>query len=531
MQYLTGDFIEGADLKEQDTSLAIKPEVVALIYRAFNTVTQGIAIYNDALQLEIWNPCYAEMDISHKAALHHGAELYSLYLEFARAGVFGLGDLSQLAQQNVEALSGEEPYWTDLMNIPSTGRSVRIRRYLLPEAGLCFTFDDVTDEIRIEAQLRQTQKMNAIGKLTGGVAHDINNMLAIVTGSLELALDQVQDKSVRRLINTALDASDRGANLTQRLLAFARKQALRPEPVDPHRLLPGLLDMLHKMLGENIGLALQVECENWLCEVDPNQLETAIVNLIVNARDAMPDGGQIRIEASHIWVDDEAAQDIGLPKADYITISILDNGEGMEPMVLERAFEPFFTTKDVGQGTGLGLSMVHGFVKQSGGCARILSEKEKGTAVIMYLPAVKPCFNSSEVVEPPLSVDEREKQVVLLVEDDPVLLEVITVQVQLLGYAVLAAADGERALDCLRENTEIKLLLTDVMLSGGMNGRELSEQAVQIRKDLQVVFMSGYSDDVLTHENSLDTDLILLQKPFKQQQLAEALNYAVERGG
>ena len=412
------------------------------------------------------------------------------------------------------------------MNVPSTGRTVRIKRFLLPDDGQCITFDDVTDEIRTEAQLRQTQKMNAIGKLTGGVAHDINNMLAIVTGSLELALDQVADDGVKKLINTALDASDRGASLTQRLLSFARKQALKPELVELHQLLSGLMDMLRKMLGENVDVALQAECGQWSCEVDPNQLETAIVNLVVNARDAMPAGGQISIEAGYRYLDEEAGQAAELPAGDYIAIQVADNGSGIEPMILERVFEPFFTTKDVGQGTGLGLSMVHGFVKQSGGCVWITSEMGQGTTVNMLLPAIASGFTEQEKAESVSSPAQGDRETILMVEDDPALREVITVQLQLLGYRVVAVSSAQAALDVLHNGDRIELLLTDVILPGGMNGRELSRQAVQVRNGLPVVFMSGYSDDALIHNERLDEGLILLQKPFKQVQLASALKSA-----
>lgn len=507
-----------------------RAETSALMQSAFDTVTQGIVIYNNALQLERWNPSFAAMKISEQAALFPGAELQCLYLEFARAGVFGLGDHQQLAQQQVAEIYQYGDVWTGLMNIPSTGRTVRIKRFLLPDKSLCITFDDVTDEIRIEAQLRQTQKMNALGKLTGGVAHDINNMLAIVTGSLELALDRVSDDETKQLINTALDASDRGAGLTQRLLSFARKQTLKPESIEPEALLSGLLDMLRKMLSENIVINLQVNCTGWHCEVDPNQLETAIVNLVVNARDAMPDGGQIDIEACYAHFDSDAAKAAELPVGDYIHILVKDNGQGIDPMALERVFEPFFTTKDVGQGTGLGLSMVQGFVKQSGGCIRLVSEVGQGTTARIYLPAVRSEVHVEREI-PELSVAAGNRQRVLLVEDDPVLREVISVQLQILGFIVMVAETAQEALEMLCEEPSVSLMLTDVMLPGGMNGRQLSEQAGQIREGLAVVFMSGYSDDLLMENDRLDDNLILLQKPFKQAQLAGALNQALAEQG
>lgn len=509
----------------ESAELSAGTEALALMHTAFNTVSQGIVIYNHDFKLEQWNPSFATMKIADRSGLYRGAELCRLYLEFAKAGVFGLGDHKQLAQQQVDGLLDQDALWTGLMNIPSTGRTVRIKRFILPDNGICITFDDVTDEARIEAQLRQTQKMNAVGKLTGGVAHDINNMLAIVTGSLELALDKVTDDSLRQLINTALDASDRGAGLTQRLLSFARKQALKPESIAPQALLSGLLEMLRKMLGENISVGLQVDCDDWRCEVDPNQLETAIVNLVVNARDAMPAGGQIDIEARYEHLGDEAAQAVELAVGDYIQILVRDNGQGIDPMTLERVFEPFFTTKDVGQGTGLGLSMVHGFVKQSHGCIRMVSDPGVGTAVKMYLPAVYAAMQAKPAV-PEAVIVEHTRDTVLLVEDDAVLREVIAVQLGILGFAVLVAGNGQDALELLASQSEVQVLLTDVMLPGGINGRQLSEQALEIQPSLSVVFMSGYSDDLLMENDRLDDDLILLQKPFKQAQLAQALNRA-----
>ena len=343
---------------------------------------QGITIYDQDLRLVAWNNRYYEMDIESAENMHYGAYLFDLYVNLAKKGIFGSGDPNELAERHIEAIRNGPLIEYELLTPPS-GKLIQIHRFRLPNGGICATFTDVTKEVRKEEQLRQSAKMDALGRLTGGVAHDFNNILAVVIGNLKLALNEIEDKELLRYINHSLDAANRGAKLTDRLLAFARKQPLSPEKTNLATLLSSLHAMLQQLMGEEIDIELNCDPEIWLCEVDRNQLENVIVNLVVNARDAMSEGGKLIIEVSNNIVGADARE---LESGQYVRISVIDNGAGMEKEIVEKAFDPFFTTKETGRGTGLGLSMAHGFVKQSGGQIKISSVAGRGTAVNIYLP-------------------------------------------------------------------------------------------------------------------------------------------------
>ena len=486
----------------------------------FDTINQGITIYDSELRLVAWNELYTEMGITPPEHLYYGSYLIDAYIDFAKAGIFGPGEPRELAQQRIDGLRSGPLIKTELLSPPS-GRMIRINRFLLPNGGICATFNDVTEEIEIEAQLRQSQKMEAIGKLTGGVAHDVNNVLAIVTGNLELALDSIHDPDAIRLIRAALDASDRGAKLTHRLLAFARQQPLSPQATKAGVLLSGILDMLRKLLGEDIEVELVTDAGLWICEVDRNQLENVIVNLAVNARDAMKSGGKMTIEAANIRIDTVYAESVGIEPGQYVCISVTDTGCGMEKDVIDKAFDPFFTTKDVGRGTGLGLSMAHGFVKQSDGHIKIYSEVNEGTTIKIYLPRggeeIEEISTKGEMLEQ-FSTDD---EVILVVEDDSDLRSIVVSQLTALGYQALSAPDGIKGLEIIKQPQKIDLLLTDVVLPGGMSGRELSDQASEINPALPTVFMSGYTENAIIHHGRLDKGVKLLQKPFRKADLAK----------
>ena len=486
----------------------------------FDAIDEGIVIYDAALKLMVWNPAFAAMGIVPDEKLRAGSDILTLYQVLAAAGVFGKGDYQQLAQAQVESIDQYVEPQIELMHVPATGRAMRISRYVLADRSVCLTFNDVTEEIRIEAQLRQTQKMDAIGKLTGGVAHDINNILAVVTGSLELALDKVEDSAVQKLLRTAINASERGAKLTRPLLAFARQQALSPEVVALQELLSNLLDMLQKMLGEKITVALNVAPDLWLCEVDRHQLESVIVNLVVNARDAiLPDVGTITITAGNLHLDSHSQEEIPLASGKYIYIAVADDGCGIDPMSQEHVFEPFFTTKDVGQGTGLGLSMAHGFIEQSNGYINLSSELEQGTTFTLYLPAIS--YQVSNNIDPQVTLDvsANKQKTILVVEDNADLRAIVISQLENLGYQVLFAENGSDAIKVLRSRAVIDLLLTDIIMPDHLNGDELSTIAKTIREDLPVVFMSAYTDNILSKDNLKEGEVAFLQKPFRKSEL------------
>ena len=390
---------------------------------------------------------------------------------------------------------------------------------------------DMTDRKAAEEQLRQSQKLQAIGKLTGGVAHDFNNLLAVVSGNLELANEALGggNDHVRNLLEPARRAAERGSTLTRSLLSFARQQPLSPAVTDLNALVRDTTELLRRTLPANIRIEFSGAAGLWPCEVDPGQLQNALLNLVVNSRDAMPDGGRLMIETRNVRIKEEdAVASSELTPGQYVQLAVSDTGMGMPMNVVARAFEPFYTTKEVGQGTGLGLSMVYGFVMQSGGHITIDSKVGSGTTVKAYLPRwVGSAEQSSShaVHDAPLS----QREVVLVVEDDGDMRFVVVTMLRSLGYDVREASSGPKALDALDAQPEIALLLTDVMLSGSMNGRRLAEEARSRRPDIRVLYMSGYTEDAITHQGRLDPGVHYIQKPFRKLDLAAKILEALDK--
>ena len=390
---------------------------------------------------------------------------------------------------------------------------------------------DLTEKRNIEAQLRQSQKMEAIGQLTGGIAHDFNNLLQVVTGSLEglqrragNLLLTPQGADMQRFIDNALRGADRAANLTRRLLAFSRRQTLDAKPTDIGKLVAGMSDLLRRTLGEGISIHAVNANDLWRVSVDANQLESALLNLAVNARDAMPSGGKLTIETANCRLDQAyTARFEGLEPGQFVMIAVSDTGMGMSREIIERAFEPFFTTKEVGHGTGLGLSQVYGFVKQSGGHVRVYSEVNEGTTIKLYLPRLGSDVAEHEQAEHRPTPQSRGGETILVVEDDEYVRTATSDMLGELGYRVVMAADGPSALQLVGEHPEIKLLFTDVGLPGGMNGRQLADAARATRPDLPVLFTTGYARNAIVHQGRLDPGIHLLSKPFTFAELADKL--------
>ncbi len=389
---------------------------------------------------------------------------------------------------------------------------------------------EVTERRRAEEALRQAQKMEAIGQLTGGVAHDFNNLLTIIVGSLETLQRQLRPggasgASLQAPLESAMRGAQRAASLTQRLLAFSRQQPLDPKPADLSRLVSGMSDLLRRTIGEQISIVTTLAAGLWRVNVDANQLETAIINLAVNARDAMPRGGELTIETANARLDEgfDFEQEKVLPGL-YVMLAVTDTGSGMSADTIARAFEPFFTTKDIGHGTGLGLSQVYGFVKQSGGHVKIDSEEGRGTSVKLYLPRLY--AEDAAVIPDPVAKVARPSsagEIILAVEDDPDVRAHTTGALRELGYQVLAAANGQMALGVLESRPDVDLLFTDVGLPGGMNGRQLAEAARRLRPQLKVLFTTGYARDAIVHDGRLDPGVQLLPKPFTFAGLSQKL--------
>lgn len=390
-----------------------------------------------------------------------------------------------------------------------------------------------------QEQLAASQKMEAVGQLSGGIAHDFNNLMMIVIGNLETAQRHAMTAGgaapkLDRAINNAMRGAQRAAALTSRLLAFSRRQSLNPKPIDVNKFLNGAAEFLQRSLGETIDIEAIGSAGMWHIKVDPNHLETALINLAVNARDAMPAGGKVTIEASNVFADEDYCRtNPEVVPGQYVMICVSDMGCGMSPDVLSHAFEPFFTTKEPGQGTGLGLSQVYGFVKQSGGHVKLYSELGHGTTVKIYLPRHASDDTSIGHDEEAIAYAPGQGECVetiLIVEDDADLRAYLSEVVRGLGYHVVAATRGEAALAILEQSTRIDLLLTDVVMPG-MNGRELGKHAQRIRPGLRVLYMTGYSRNAVLHHGRLDDTVAVLQKPITQAQLAARVRDMLDQNG
>ncbi len=393
------------------------------------------------------------------------------------------------------------------------------------------TARDVTAQRQAEEQLRQSQKMEAVGHLTGGMAHDFNNLLTVVLGNLDIALARTEGDT-RRMIENALRAGELGATLIQRLLAFSRRQTLAPRPLDANALILGLEDLLRRTLGEAIEIDLKLGSGLWPMLADRSQVESALINLAVNARDAMPEGGKLTIETANTHLDEVyASRNSDVTPGDYVMLAVTDTGSGMTPAVLARATEPFFTTKDVGEGSGLGLSMIYGFAKQSRGHMKIYSEVGLGTTVRLYLP--RPAGDTAETAMPAPAIvsNAAHGETILAVEDDAGVRSLVISQLADLGYRVIEAANGPQALAILESDRKIDLLFTDVVMPGGMTGRALAERALALRPSLKLLFTSGYTENTIAHHGRLEAGVHFLAKPYKLADLARKIREALADEG
>lgn len=382
---------------------------------------------------------------------------------------------------------------------------------------------DLTSRHKIEEELRQSQKMEAIGQLTGGLAHDFNNLLTVISGNLEMIENKISDERILVMLREAQSAAEDGAKLTGQLLAFGRKQPLNPKIVDVGQLVSGFSDLLRRTVGETIELRTVVTGSANEALVDASQLQNAILNLTLNARDAMPRGGRLSIEISRVKLDVDYAQMYAhVRTGDYVLISVTDTGEGMSSEVKQRAFEPFYTTKGVGSGTGLGLSMVYGFVKQSGGHIQLYSETGQGTSVRIFLPVIQYAGDATSVAGAP-APEKRAlpggSEVILAVEDDPRVRRVAVARLTDLGYTVIEAENGADALAKLRQYPEIALLFTDVVMPGGLTGDELAEIVRSERPEIKVLFTSGYAEPEIAGRQ-LAASGSWLKKPYTAKELA-----------
>jgi PAS domain S-box-containing protein len=393
---------------------------------------------------------------------------------------------------------------------------------------------DLSDRKHVEEALReserrlaQAQKMEAVGQLTGGIAHDFNNLLTIITGNLELVQDKLEREDLRVHVKKAMDAAELGAQLTSQLLSFARKRTQELQTIQLNELLLSVTDMLHRTLGEQVSLSKSLSPSLWDTLADPNQFQTAIVNLAVNGRDAMPNGGRIYIETRNTVLDPgQLGAELDVQPGEYVQLSISDTGTGMAPEVRERIFEPFFTTKEKGRGTGLGLSMVYGFVKQSGGHITVYSELGQGTTFNIYLPRSGREASPKQQSRATSTPAALQKGMVLVVEDDPGVRELTVSRLKAIGYKVIEAADGRKAGEILRSSEPVDLVFTDLVMPGGVSGLDVAALAREIRPGIKVLLTSGYAEDLVPSDPAL-AKLKILRKPYRQADLVAALREVV----
>lgn len=450
--------------------------------------------------------------------------------------LFPADEAESVVKANIAVLeSGRPRRFTDRkLTTPLGVRTVETRMVPVEDNGrtlLLAIIRDVTDARASEEQLRQLQRLESVGRLTGGIAHDFNNLLAVTVGSVELIREQLADGSdLATFADEAIGAGMRGAELVKRLLAFARKQHLAPTAVDLNERIPHIVPLLQRTLGEAIQVQVKSADSLWRARVDPTQVDDALVNMAINARDAMPNGGRLTIETANVVLDEDyAAHHMEVDPGEYVMLAVSDTGAGMSEEVIARAFEPFFTTKPEGKGTGLGLSQVFGWVKQSSGHIKIYSELAHGTTIKLYLPRAV-AVDEVAVDQQVEDMSPRGTETILVVEDNPKVSRTVKRQLTSLGYSVLEVENAEMALDAIRSGTAFDLMMTDIVMPGGMNGYELAQEAEQIRPSIKVIFTSGYTE-LAAHGLQAGRKGPLLSKPYTKRDLGRAIRSALDRGG
>ncbi|MBT5457337.1 MAG: PAS domain S-box protein, partial [Rhodospirillaceae bacterium] len=492
---------------------------------AIDNMSDGVAFWDADDRLVICNQRYREFGGNHDHMFQIGMT-FDEHIRAASVNFLAQGKALETAVQT--RISGHQNPPSEI-EVKRKNRTLSVRERRTPDGGTISISTDVTQQRLIEGQLRQAQKMEALGHLTGGIAHDFNNLLAVIFGNLELLESRARDyPDLTRFIERGLAAAERGARLTHRLLSFSRKQALEAKSATLDHLINGMRDLVRRALGETINIEIIVDPKPWPFLIDTAQLENAILNLAINARDAMPQGGILTIEGRNLDLTDPAAAlreniEPGL----YVLLSVSDTGTGMPREIVEQAFDPFFTTKDVEKGTGLGLSMVYSFVQQSGGQLRAESEVGSGTTIKIYLPSGPEAALEEKADIQHSRPGTGNEGTILVVEDDPEVREITVSMLSDLGYSVLQTEAGEEALKLIAVTTQLDLLLSDVVLPRGMNGRTLAENARAIRPDLRILFMSGYARDAFDDDGSPHPGDELLEKPFHKDDLARMVRQAL----
>jgi PAS domain S-box-containing protein len=505
-------------------------DTASVLQSTFNSMAEAVLVIDTKGRVVLWNPA-AEQTLLYRAGMTI-EQLKAVGVAYRPDGTTPLppdempiagvlrGEQYDDKEIVIRMVGGGSP-----VHVAVGGRPLRDPTGAITGAAL--VYHDITAARETEHQLQQAQKLDAIGKLTGGIAHDFNNMLTVIAGTTETLVDALKDKpdvqSVARLID---DAAERCAELIKHLLAFARKQPLQPRDVDINGTIFDIAKLLRPTLGEQIEIETVLGHDVRASHIDPSQLANSVLNMAINARDAMPNGGKLLLETSTIVLDDAYAHaNPDVRPGSYVLLAVSDTGTGMPLSVQDKAFDPFFTTKAVGKGSGLGLSMVYGFVKQSGGHIKIYSEEGHGTTLKLYLP---PALGQVEAAAATAAPITGGNETVMVVEDDALVRNFVIVQLQSLGYKTIAAADSREALAHVERGAPFDLLFTDVVMPGGMSGRELADAVAKHRPGLRVLYTSGYTDNAIVHHGRLDAGVLLLTKPYRRPQLAQMVRLALE---
>jgi PAS domain S-box-containing protein len=506
---------------------------VNVLQSTFRSMAEAVLVIDTEGNVLLSNPA-AERMLLHRTGMNLG-NLRAL------SDVFhgdGLTPLKPDELPSARVLRGEQFEAMEMIVRPHSGNPVRhlmvSGRPMLDGqgsiSGAVLVYHDATISRETERQLHQSQKLDAIGKLTGGVAHDFNNMLTVISGNTEtLVASLKQQPELQRIARLIDDAAERCAELIQHLLAFARRQPLQPRNVEINAAITDIAKLLRPTLGEQIQIETALEQGPMTAHIDPSRLTNAVLNMAINARDAMPGGGKLLLETRRVVLDEAYAHaNADVVPGPYVMLAVSDTGSGMSTEVQQKAFEPFFTTKEVGKGSGLGLSMVYGFVKQSGGHIKIYSEEGHGTTIKLYLP---PGEGSAEVAAATTQTIEGGAETIFVVEDDNLVRNFVTAQLQSLGYKTVAAPDGRSALQLIEAGQSFDLLFTDVVIPGGMTGRELADRVATLRPGVKVLYTSGYTDNAIVHHGKLDDGVLLLTKPYRRNQLAAMIRKALNAAG
>jgi PAS domain S-box-containing protein len=510
----------GTDVTAEREAAAAAAKAQAHLYDAVESIEAGIALFDSADRLVLCNSRYRGLHPALARLAKPGTPFRDLIDGAIKAGIYhqSMGAPEEFLERRIryhlDTPSSHEQQYAD-------GRWLNVQEYSTHDGGRVLIWIDITERRMLEKQLAGAQRMEALGKLTGGVAHDFNNLLTIVLGNLQLLEGRVgNDPKMKKYVQMSTSAAQRGAELTGRLLAFARRQMLETTATDINKLVFGMGALLRGILGETIPVECVLAEDLRSVRTDATQLENALINLVINARDAMPEGGKLTVETANITLDRTyASQNPGAVPGDFVMVAVADTGVGMAPEVVDHAFEPFFTTKEIGKGTGLGLSMVYGFVKQSGGYIKIYSELGQGTVVKMYLPCAKQADEAAGE-EDAAAEAVGGPETILVVEDDTEVRETTVALLQELKYRVVEAPDGPSALKILKSLSGVDLILTDVIMPGGMRGPELAREVRKRRPEMKILYMSGYTEHMALKNGLVEPDVPLLSKPFQRSELA-----------